>query len=379
MAFLNVLWTYGPPFLLVLTVLVYVHEMGHYLLARRNGVRVDVFSIGFGPEIYGWTNAAGTRWKISLIPLGGYVKMFGESDFAQEEEDKAREMTPEEKAVSFHHKRLGQRAAIVAAGPIANYLFAIVLLTALFSILGNPRALPGVGSVQPESAAADAGLVPGDLIVGINGRTIEWFDDLREVVSGNPGTPITLEVERQGAPMKVTATPRSEEKLDENGNTTVQGVLGIRPDPNQVAYETQNPLTAGWTAIQYTGILSWRIITTVGEIVTGSRTTDELGGPLRIAQISGEMAQGGWGSMLSFMAALSINLGLINLFPVPLLDGGHLVYYLAEAIRGRPLGARTQEYGFRFGLVLLFMLMIFATWKDLVNLKVFEFFAGLIT
>jgi regulator of sigma E protease len=379
MGIVSVVWNYIVPFLFILTVLVYVHELGHYLLAKRNGVRVEVFSIGFGPEIFGWTNAAGTRWKISALPLGGYVKMFGEADFAQEEEAKAREMTDEERKVSFHHKRLGQRAAIVAAGPIANFLFAIIVLTGLFSVLGNPRALSGVGAVQPESAAAEAGLTAGDLIVRVDGTTVTWFDDLREIVAGKPGQSIRLDVKRGDVETTIAATPRLSERVDESGQKTTVGLLGISPDPNQVSYERQNPVAALGKAVDYTFTLSGRILGYLGEVFTGSRGTEELGGPLRIAQISGEMAQGGWANMLSFMAALSINLGLINLFPIPMLDGGHLVYYLAEAIRGRPLGARAQEYGFRFGLILVFMLMIFATWNDLVHLKVIEFLRGLIT
>jgi regulator of sigma E protease len=379
MAIVNLVWDYVVPFLVILTILVYVHEMGHYLLAKRNGVRIEVFSIGFGPEIYGWTNKVGTRWKISAIPLGGYVKMFGESDFAQEEEDKAREMTAEERAVSFHHKKLGQRAAIVAAGPIANFLFSIVLLTCLFSVLGNPRALSGVGTVQADSAAAAAGLTPGDVIVSVDNQPVKWFDDLREIVGARADKQITIDIQRDGKPVTLTATPRASERTDEQGNKITTGLLGITPDPNQVAYERQNPIAAAGKAIDYTATLCGRILGYLGEVITGSRGAEELGGPLRIAQISGEMAQGGFASMLSFLAALSINLGLLNLFPIPMLDGGHLAYYLAEAILGRPLGPRAQEYGFRFGLILVFMLMIFATWNDLVHLKVIEFIRGLIT
>lgn len=379
MALVNLVWDYIIPFLFILTVLVYVHEMGHYLIARRNGVRVEVFSIGFGPEIYGWTNAAGTRWKISAIPLGGYVKMFGESDSPDREDKDARDMTPEDRAVSFHHKRLGQRAAIVAAGPIANYLFAIALLATLFGVVGNPRALSGVGSVQPESAAATAGLQPGDLVIGVDGTPTQWFDDLRDSVSNKPGKAISLTIRRNSQEMTLSAMPQPVEIEDETGTRVVIGRLGIAPDPNQVSYERQNPLAAMSMAVERTIALSWRILTYLGEIVSGTQKADDLGGPLRIAQISGEMAQGGWANILSFMAALSINLGLINLFPIPMLDGGHLVYYAAEGIRGRPLGPRAQEYGFRFGLILVFMLMIFATWNDLVHLKVIDFLKGLIT
>jgi regulator of sigma E protease len=379
MAIFNFLWDYILPFLFILTVLVYVHEMGHYLIARRNGVRVEVFSIGFGPEIFGWTNAADTRWKICAVPFGGYVKMFGESDVPSEEDKEGREMTAEERAVSFHHKRLGQRSAIVAAGPIANFLLAIAILAGIYSILGTPRALPAVGAVVAGSAADEARLQRGDLITGINGKEIQWFEELRDAVRGRPNKPTELIIMREGARVTVTATPKSAEAKDESGQPVTIGLLGVSPDPKQVTYQRLNPLEATWRAIEQTIGLCGRILDYLGQIISGSRGTEDLGGPIRIAQISGEMAQGGFVQLLSFMAALSINLGLINLFPIPMLDGGHLIYYILEGIRGRPVGPRAQEYGFRFGLLLVLMLMVFATWNDLVHLKVIEYFMGLVT
>jgi regulator of sigma E protease len=379
MAIINFLWDYILPFLFILTVLVYVHEMGHYLIARRNCVRVEVFSIGFGPEIYGWTNAAGTRWKICAVPLGGYVKMFGENDAPSEEEEETREMTAEERAVSFHYKRLGQRSAIVAAGPIANFLFAILILAGIFSILGTPRALPAVAAVVAGSAADEAKLQRGDLITAINGKEIQWFEDLRDAISGRPNQSTDLVIMREGARVAITVTPRPVEAKDEAGQPITIGRLGVSPDASQVTYQRLNPLAATWRAIEQTVGLCGRILDYLGQIISGSRGTEDLGGPLRIAQISGEMAQGGFVNLLSFMAMLSINLGLINLFPIPMLDGGHLIYYILEGIRGRPVGPRAQEYGFRFGLLLVLMLMVFATWNDLVHLKVIEFFADLIT
>lgn len=367
-------WEYLIPFLFILTVLVFVHEMGHYWVARRNGVRVEVFSVGFGPELYGWTDSAETRWKISAVPLGGYVKMYGES--AAED---AEEADPTLRSVSFAHKSLGQRAAIVAAGPIANFLFAIVVLALLFGILGNPMPLAGVGAVQPGTAAAEAGLEPGDRIVSVGGETVTWFEDLRRVVSANPGKRVEIIVLRDGQSRTLTATPKAQRVIGDDGAARVIGLLGVAPDPDQIGYEREDPLTATWMAVERTVSLSGRILSYVGQIITGARTAEELGGPIRIAQLSGEMAQGGAVSLVLFMAALSINLGLINLFPIPMLDGGHLVYYGLEALRGRPLDRRVQEYGFRFGLILVLLLMLFATWNDLVHLKVFEFIREFVT
>ena len=373
---LNFVWDYLVPFLFILTVLVFVHEMGHYWVARRNGVLVQVFSIGFGPEIYGWTDSTGTRWKIGAVPLGGYVKMFGELTAAEDEE---RPLTDTEKAVSFSHKSLRQRTAIVAAGPIANFLFAIVILAALFGIAGNPRPLAGVGSVQPGTAAAESGIVPKDKILSIDGEAVTWFEDLRRIVSAAPGRRLDIVVARGDGEIALQATPKPRQVSDGTGGTKTIGLLGVAPDPDQIGYERQNPIVATWMAVERTIGLSTRILVYVGEIIIGSRTSEELGGPIRIAQLSGEMAQGGVVNLVLFMAALSINLGLINLFPIPMLDGGHLMFYFFEAIRGRPLNQRVQEYGFRFGLILVLLLMLFATWNDLVHLKLFEFIRELVT
>ncbi len=367
MNFLNFTWYYIVIFLIVLTILVFVHEMGHFWVARRNRVRVEVFSIGFGPEIYGWTDRLGTRWKISAIPLGGYVKMFGENAVPGDAEEE-RPLTPEERAVSFHEKSLRQRSAIVAAGPIANFLLAIVLFAGLFAFVGKPAPLAAVGTVQPESAAAEAGLQPGDRILSINGEAITWFEDLRRIVSANPSVRLELTVRRNGAEMLVLATPKrymGEEAPDEAREI---GRLGVSPDPEQVEYERVGPLTAVWMGVERTANMTMQILAYLGQIIGGSRTTDELGGPLRIAQLSGNICQGGLADCIFFMAALSINLGLINLFPVPMLDGGHLAFYAVEGILGRPLSRRVQEYSLRFGLTLVLLLMIFVTWKDLGHL-----------
>jgi regulator of sigma E protease len=368
---------YILPFLIVLTVLVFVHELGHYLVARYNGVRVEVFSIGFGPELFGWNDRVGTRWKFSAVPLGGYVKMFGDADAASAPGASLERMTAEERAVSFHHKRLPQRAAIVAAGPVANFVFALVVLAALFATVGQPFTPADVGSVQPGSAAEQAGIKAGDVITAISGERIERFEDVQRIVRLNTGTPMTMVLKRGAQDVDITVTPRITAFTDRFGNQHKIGLLGI--ERSGVNYIREDPFTAVWRAGQETVNLCTGTLQAVWQMILGMRTTDELGGPLRIAQMSGEVAQGGVVALLWFMAVLSVNLGLINLFPVPVLDGGHLLFYVAEAVRGRPLGQRAQEYGFRVGLALVLTLMVFATWNDLVHLKVFEFIKGLIT
>lgn len=359
------------PFLFVLSVLVFVHELGHYFIARWCGVRVEVFSIGFGPELFGLCDRAGTRWKFSAVPLGGYVKMFGENDF--EDDDDEPEMSEDEKAVSFHHKSLRARTAIVAGGPAANFLFAIILWAGLFAVVGMPKPLAGVGTVQENSAAAEAGLQQGDTILRINGVDVTWFEDVRTIVRVNPGIPLSLEVARGDSTLVIDATPAGTVAPDDASGRTMIGLLGFTPDVNQLGYERVGPLTAVWAGIERTYSLTAQILSAIGQIITGERTADELGGPLRIAQLSGEMAQGGVINLILFMAMLSINLGLINLFPIPMLDGGHLAFYAAEAVRGKPLDKRLQEYGFRFGLALVLLLMIFATWNDITSLNIFDF------
>jgi regulator of sigma E protease len=376
--FLNHGLTYIVPFLVILTVLVFVHEFGHYFVARWNGVRVEVFSIGFGPEMFGWWDRAGTRWKFSTIPLGGYVKMFGDSDASSglPVPGLAR-LAPAERDVSFHYKRLGQRAAIVAAGPAANFLFAIVVLAILFMTYGQPFTPAEVGQVQPGSAAEQGGIQPGDVIVNIDGRGVQRFEDVQQVVRLNPDVPMTVVVRRDGQEQTLHVTPSRTELTDRFGNRYQIGLLGIAR--SGMEYVKRDPATAILQAGTETWDLSVSTLKAVWQIIIGTRATDELGGPLRIAQMSGEVAQGGIVAVLWFMAVLSINLGLINLFPVPVLDGGHLLFYAAEAVRGKPLGQRAQEYGFRIGLAMVLTLMVFATWNDLVHLRIVEFVKGLVS
>jgi regulator of sigma E protease len=375
--FISVALHYAVPFLVILTVLVFVHEMGHFLVARRNGVRVETFSIGFGPEIVGWTDRHQTRWKISALPLGGYVKMFGDANAASMPGDALATMTPEERAVAFQFKTVGQRAAVVAAGPVANFLFAILVLAGLFMAVGQPFTPPLVGEVVPDSAAQHAGFAAGDRIVGINGAKIDRFQQVQQIVQLGLNEPLAIDVVRDGKVVHLKAVPSVVEQRDNFGHTFRIGQLGLKA--KGLEYVRMNPAAALWRAVEESAVLTGSTLKAVGQMIVGTRTTEELGGPLRIAEMSGEVAQGGIVSSVWFLAVLSINLGLINFFPIPMLDGGHLMFYAVEAVRRRPLGPRIQDYGFRIGLTLVLLLMIFATWNDLVHLKVIQFVANLIS
>lgn len=398
---------YIVPFLIALTPLVFIHEMGHYLIAKRCGVKVEVFSIGFGPELFGWNDRSGTRWKFSLIPLGGYVKMFGDADVTSrpiasgegtasssdtptsgdapvsgEEtgdwaDGKTRPLTPEERAVSFHHKRLGQRSWIVAGGPIANFLFAIVLLAGLFMTVGQATTPPVIGKVLEDSAAEAAGLLPGDRIVAINGGDISRFEEIQRIVQIGLSQPLDMVVVRDGAEVELVATPAIIEVEDYLGNMQKIARLGISASGTE--FVRHGLIDSLWRAGVETVSITTATLEAVWQMIVGVRGTEELGGPIRIAELSGQVATGGVAYFLQFMAILSINLGLINLFPVPMLDGGHLLFYAIEGTRGRPLGERAQEFGFRIGLALVLTLVVFVTWNDLVRLRFIEFLTGLIT
>jgi regulator of sigma E protease len=367
---------YGASFIVMLTLLVFVHELGHYVVARRNGVRVDVFSIGFGPELFGWTSRAGTRWKFSAIPLGGYVKMFGDTDVASATSTSA-ELTPEERAVAFPHKRVGQRAAIVVGGPAANFLFAIVVLAGLYMTVGQPYTPPIIEKVEPGSAAAESGFEPGDLVRTIDGQAIQRFEDMQRIIQARPGERLSVTFERDGKPLSVTVTPKEQRFTDRFGNDQRIGLLGVRT--TQLRVIRQDPATALWQATRETWNLTAGTLHAVGQMIAGTRPADEIGGLPRIAKMAGDVTREGLVYSVWFVALLSINLGLINLFPIPVLDGGHLLFYAAEVIRGRPLGRRAQEYGSMAGLAAVLALMIFATWNDLVHLGVVARFLSLIS
>ena len=370
---------WGLPFLVALTILVFFHELGHFWIARLAKVRVEVFSVGFGAELFGWNDKAGTRWKIGVIPLGGYVKMFGQSDLPGDEDEDQPPLTDKEKAVSFQHKTLAQRTAIVAAGPIANFLLSVVLIAGLMATFGAARPYAGVGEMMPGSAAAEAGFEAGDRIVSIDGEAVEWFSDLVRIVSVQPEMLLKIKVRRGDDEFVLTATPKRHQQPGAEGKTVEIGLLGVRYDPQQMHYERQNPLMAVWLGIQQTASLTEKTLSFLGQVISGRQGTEGIGGPLRIVQYAGITFQSGIENFILFLAVLSINLGLINLFPIPILDGGHLLFFAVEAIRGRPLGPQAQEYGFRFGLILVLILMVFVTWNDLVQLRVFEFIKELVT
>ena len=370
---------WGLPFLVALTILVFFHELGHFWVARLAKVRVEVFSVGFGAELFGWNDKAGTRWKIGVIPLGGYVKMFGQSDLPGDEDEDQPPLTDKEKAVSFQHKTLAQRTAIVAAGPIANFLLSVVLIAGLMATFGAARPYAGVGEIMPGSAAAEAGFEAGDRIVSIDGEAVEWFSDLVRIVSVQPEMLLKIKVRRGDDEFVLTATPKRHQQPGAEGKTVEIGLLGVRYDPQQMHYERQNPLMAVWLGIQQTASLTEKTLSFLGQVISGRQGTEGIGGPLRIVQYAGITFQSGIENFILFLAVLSINLGLINLFPIPILDGGHLLFFAVEAIRGRPLGPQAQEYGFRFGLILVLILMVFVTWNDLVQLRVFEFIKELVT
>jgi len=364
-------WNYIVVFLLILTVVVFVHELGHYLVARWNGVRVEVFSIGFGPEIWGFNDKSGTRWRFSALPLGGYVKMFGDADAASATGE-TREMTDAEKAVSFRHKRVGQRAAIVFAGPAANFIFAIIGLAVMFMVLGQPVTEPVVGQVLPGSAAEQAGLRAGDRVVKANGSEVARFQDIQRIVRLDIDKPLELTVERDGVSLDLVAHPRIVERKGMFGDMEKVPVLGIAADAAQTRVVHHGPGMALWQAVRESGAMISATFVGIGQMVSGTRDSDELGGPIRIAKGAGEAAQLGIASVAFYIIMLSLNLGLINLFPIPILDGGHLVFYAFEAILGRPLGEKAQEYGFRIGLFLVLALMVFATRNDIVSLPAWE-------
>ena len=453
---------YLVPFIAALGILVFVHEWGHYYAARRCGVRVETFSIGFGPELFGFTDRAGTRWKICPIPLGGYVKMLGDMDASSRPDAEASELPPDLRRLAFPFQPVGARAIIVAAGPLANFVFAAIVLAILFAVYGNPMPRPIVGEVLPETPAAAAGLMPDDRIVAAGERGISRAVELRAIItrSGLPliryapgwdggvpaawsdifvpgsfeGTPVLqvapgwdgvvpddltdiFSVDHMGAEPALqiasgwdgvlpgavaeiiaidptSLIPRELVLVVERGDETLS--MPITPTPNTITTESGDQIThlmigiifaeesysiigAAGAGVTETFAYLGETLSSLGRIVTGSESAENLGGPLRIAQASGEVAQLGLDWILWFLAVLSINLGLINLLPIPVLDGGHLIFYAAEAIRGRPLSDRVQEYGFRIGLALVLTLMVFATWNDLVQLDIGEMIRGLIS
>jgi regulator of sigma E protease len=368
------LWTllsYLVPFVAVLTVVVFIHELGHFLVGRWCGVGVKAFSIGFGPELLAWTDRRGTRWKISAIPLGGYVKFVGDMNGASVPDQQGLEtMSAAERAESFHHKKVWQRAAIVAAGPAANFLLAILVFASIALISGRDVLTPRIDQVQPGSAAERAGFQSGDLVVSINGRPIESFAEMQRFVSARATESLQIAVDRNGRAVTLTAVPDLKEQKTPFGTQRI-GLLGLQAsrDPSDLRHVTYGPLQSLRLGALETWYVVDRTFDYIAKLVVGRESADQLSGPIRIAQVSGQVATlGGIGGLISLMAVLSVSIGLINLFPIPLLDGGHLMFYAFEAARGRPLSDRAQEIGFRIGLAIVVMLMLFATWNDILHL-----------
>lgn len=395
-------------FLALLMIIVFIHEYGHFSMARLLGVRVDVFSIGFGKPILRWVDRKGTEWRIAALPLGGYVKFFGDLNAASQAspevakasapattqfpkpgdtEEVGQGMTAEERAVCFHFKPVWARAAIVAAGPVANFILAVAIFASLFAAFGRQYAEPVVGSVLEASAAQEAGVLPGDRIVEVNGRSIDKFRQIQDAVSLSSGDALEVTVLRGGGEVELTIVPTRAEIEDRYGNPIEVWQLGIGGDPNAYGFEKY-----GFVGAIHEGVKElWRVlsITTrfLGKIITGKEDAKQLGGPIKMAQYAGQSVMSGFdqagygekpsfGTMLkaslvdfiSLAAFVSVSIGFLNILPVPVLDGGHLLYYAYEAIAGRPLGARAQAVGFRVGIVLLASLMIFVTWNDINNL-----------
>jgi len=360
-------------FVAMLSILVFVHEWGHFIIARLNKVRVDVFSIGIGPEIWGRTDKKGTRWKISALPIGGYVKFFGDASAASTPDSDLDHMTAEEREVSFHHKKLYQRAAIVFAGPIANLVFAILILATFFYIYGQIDTPAIVSKVMPDSAAKAAGMEAGDVIVAVDGSKIKRFNDLRIEVLYSAGEGLDVDVLRKDKIVHLMLTPRltkitrdGKPVLDDSGKPLELYQIGVQ-NIEKVVIRHHSPLSALWAGVVETRTIVVQSLRGIRQMIVGTRSVKELSGPIGIAKIAGESAKRGLDFWIRVMALVSISLGMINLFPIPLLDGGHLLYYGFEAVLGRKLSERTQEFGFRIGLVFILGLMLLASFNDILK------------
>ena len=356
-------------FVLVLGPLVFVHEMGHYLVGRLFGVGADVFSIGFGKELVGWTDRRGTRWKIAMLPLGGYVQFAGDMNPASQPSAEWLSLPPAERNRTFQSKPLWQRALIVLAGPVTNLALAVLILAGFTLAYGKIVSPPVIGMIQQGSVAEKAGLQLGDRVVSVRGAQMPGFLDIRMAVSQHPGEPLDMVIERKGQRIAVPVTAAAKELTDRFGNTQRIGFLGI--GPSQVQRVDVGPGGALLDAVTQTRDIIGMTITSIGQIVTGKREVKELGGPIKIAKYSGEQLVSGWQPFVFFVAMISINLGFINLLPIPVLDGGHLALYAAEAVRRRPVSQRGQEWAFRTGLALVLGLMLFVTFNDAASLRLF--------
>jgi regulator of sigma E protease len=361
------MWIVG--FLLVLGPLVTVHELGHYLVGRWFGVKADAFSIGFGKELAGWTDRRGTRWKLSALPLGGYVQFAGDMNPASQPSAEWLALPEEEREQTFQAKPLWQRALIVAAGPATNFLVAIAILATFNFAYGQLVVPPVVQVVVEDGAAAKAGIAIGDRIVAVNGVPVDDFDDLKDFIAPHPDEQVTLDVDRDGESLSFSFVIPSVTERDRFGNTFKIGQVGLGSIAGKVV--PVGPGEAVVLAVRQTGDIIEMMVTGIWQIVTGRRSVTELGGPIKIAKFSGEQLSLGWVNFVGFAALISINLAFINLLPIPALDGGHLAFYAAEAVRRKPLGPRSQEWAFRTGIAFVLALMLFVTINDVASLPIF--------
>jgi regulator of sigma E protease len=361
---------YIIPFLFVLSLVVFFHELGHFLVARWCGVQILVFSIGFGPEILGFNDRYGTRWKISAIPLGGFVKFFGDENVASVPGQTPGHMDADQRARTFMFQPVLKRIAIVVAGPAANFVLAVIIFACVFALYGKQMMSARVDTVQAGSAAAAAGFQPGDMVVAIDGHAVDSFSDMQRIVSTSAGETLNVTVEHDGVQRVLKATPALKEVKDNFGNVQRIGILGITRSmaAEDLKLHPLAPPQAVWMALQETWSVIDRTLSYIVGVLSGREAASQLGGPIRIAQMSGQVASFGFIPLIQLAAVLSVSIGLLNLFPIPLLDGGHLLFYIIEGVRGRPLSERAQEVGFRIGLAIVLMLMIFATFNDIVHL-----------
>ena len=367
---------YVIAFLLVIGPLVFVHELGHYFAGRWFGIKAEVFSIGFGREIGGFTDRRGTRWKFGWLPLGGYVKFAGDMNPAGQPTPEWLSLPAAIRAQTFQAKPLWQRAIVVAAGPVTNFVVAILILAAFAMAFGENRTPTVVAGVAAESAAAEAGLLKGDRIVAVDGRELETFNDLRRYVIMRPDEAVELKVIRGDTQIDMSARIGLRTEKDRFGNEYKLGQLGVTPGaPVQVQVGILGAIPAG---VRMTRAVVEGTIDGLGQIITGRRSVEELGGPLRIAQVSGERFALGPTEFVFLIALISINLGFINLLPVPVLDGGHLLFYAIEAVRRKPVEPQFMEWAYRGGMVAILALMMLVTFNDLGAFGVWRNLAGLI-
>lgn len=367
MDFVFWLLSYVVPFLVVLTIIVFVHEMGHYLVARWNGIAIQAFSIGFGPELIGFNDRRGTRWKLSAIPLGGYVRFVGDMNAASMPDEAFIERAgPELSRQLFVNKNVWQRIAVVIAGPVANIIFTLLVLYALLLGYGRYTIPPVLDAVPVESVAGQAGLAEGDRIISVDGYEVRGFEDFQRLIATAPERQVSITFERGGQTETVTAVPQAVTTTDRFGNSHRIGRLGVTKNIEQsdVVLYRPNPVEAIGMTFEEVRFIVDRTVAFLGDFFVGRGDVEQLGGPVKVAKVSGEVASLGIVALINLMALLSLNIGIFNLLPIPVLDGGHLLYYLAEAARGRPLSQRVQDIGNRFGLAIVFTLMVFTTFND---------------